>query len=270
MTLIAQSCGGSTRHCRLGRTDPSTPPRRAARRAAPHFSRFTQQRLSCLISCRPLSAETTSAAPRASLTRPTSASASTSSRRRRPPSFTATGRRETARPTSASTASPRRSSPPSRRACSRRGWGGTARTARCGAGAGRGGERTRPPRRQGPFTLIRSRSPCIPSGMGSCVGRVTRPLGNSPSAWACGPSRRRGTDPALPSGHAPGLVSAGELSAPPTRADRAVPGDRDAPPDVPRAHGRGGRDGLAGVRATRVRGVPQVWPARARSGARAM
>jgi Holliday junction resolvase-like predicted endonuclease len=29
----------------------------------------------------------------------------------------------------------------SRRACSRRGWGGTARTARCGAGAGRGGSR---------------------------------------------------------------------------------------------------------------------------------
>jgi hypothetical protein len=145
------------------------------------------------------------------------------------------------------------------------------RTARCGAGAGRGGEGTRPPRRQGPSQRIRSRSLCIPSGTGSRVGRVTGPLGNRASAWACGLARRRGTGPALPRGHASGLVSAGDLSTPPARADRALPGDRDAPPDVPRVPGRGGRDRrLAGVRAARVRGVPQVWPARARSAARAL
>jgi hypothetical protein len=135
-------------------------------------------------------------------------------------------------PTSASTASRRRSWVPSTPASSRRGLAGTAETARCGAGAGRGGERTRPPRRQGPSKLIRSRSPCIPSGTGSRVGRVTGPLGNRASAWACGLARRRGTGPALPRGHASGLVSAGDLSTPPARADRALPGDRDAPPDV--------------------------------------
>jgi hypothetical protein len=36
---------------------------------------------------------------------------------------------------------------------------------------------------------------------------------------------------------------------------------RDAPSDVPRADGRGGRDRrLTGIRAARVRGIPQVWP----------
>jgi hypothetical protein len=49
----------------------------------------------------------------------------------------------------------------------------------------------------------------------------------------------------------------------------ALPDHRDPPADVLRA--AGGRHGrLAGVRAARVRGVSQVWPARARSAARAM
>jgi hypothetical protein len=74
----------------------------------------------------------------ASPTRRTSASASTCRRRPGSLSSTATGPPGTGRPTSASTGWPRRSSPPSRRACSRRASAGPARTARCGAGAGRG------------------------------------------------------------------------------------------------------------------------------------
>jgi hypothetical protein len=54
------------------------------------------------------------------------------------------------------------------------------------------------------------------------VDHVAGPLGNRPCAWACGPSHRRGTGPALPSGHAPGQVPAGDLSGQPVRRLRSA------------------------------------------------
>jgi hypothetical protein len=115
-------------------------------------------------------------------------------------------------------------------------------------------------RRQTPSQRIRSRSPCIPSGTGSRVGRVTAPLGNHASAWACGPSRRRGTGPALPRSHAPGLVSAGDLSTPPARADRAVPGpsrhtSRRSSRGRPRRTGQAAGRGSSGASLRRTSGA---------------
>jgi hypothetical protein len=131
------------------------------------------------------------------------------------------------------TVSPPRSSPPPPRACFRHGSAGTARIAGCGADAGPGGERSRGRAATGPAVTDPSRSLYIPSGTGSRVGHMAGPLGNRPCVWACGPSRRRGTGPALPPSHAPGQVPAGDLSAGSSRRSASPPSRRPAAPSPP-------------------------------------
>jgi hypothetical protein len=120
---------------------------------------------------------------------------------------------------------------PSRRACSRRASAGTARTARCGVGAGRGGRRR-------PGAAARGRAgPIHPVPVrGQRPAGLTRPR--------CRKSRRReggrrggGMTRALGGRHGPSLSGGPDLPASPVRADGALPDDRDPPADVPRTDG---------------------------------